>query len=380
MTCSDVMTSNLACCYPTDTVARAAEIMRDEDVGPVPVLDPSSGDLEGLVTDRDIAIKAVATGRDCGSLEVREIMSRDLVTCRIDDDYRSALDAMSRYQVRRIPVVHEDGALAGIISQADVARFSSEAETGQVVEDISDASSGFDLSLDRRESGAGSLIAGAAGFTIGAICMYMLDPDRGRTRRAKARDKAVRAYHDSAWAAGKVGRDLSNRATGTYAEMKHRLSREEDVPEPKLIARVRSTMGHYISHPHAIQVSATPEGRIQLSGDILSDEVSSLLSAIRSVPGVSGIDNSLNVHESAEGVPSLQGGSERGRSDLSPGMRFLAAILGTGLAFYGMKTRGTVAKTAGTLGLGLVASGVTNVPMGDLANTVMQWRGSQEIH
>jgi predicted transcriptional regulator len=359
------------CCYPTDTVVRAAEIMRNEDVGPVPVVDPSSGKLLGLVTDRDITIQVVARGGDCGSVQVQEIMSSDLITCSVDDDYHSALESMSRHQVRRIPVVHADGTLAGIISQADVARYSSEAETGSVVEDISDASSFAITSPDTMRSSGPSFLVGAACFTLGAACMYMLDPDRGRARRAKTRDKATRVYNDSAWIAGKVQRDLRNRTTGTMAEVKQRLGHasQEDVPEGKLVARVRSKMGHYVSHPQAIEVSCTADGCVHLSGEILRDELPSLLSAIRSVPGVRQIDNRLNVQQgAAEG------------SEFSPAMRVLVGALGSGLAVYGMKANGAVAKTAGTIGLGLVASGITNVPVTNLAHTIMHREGSSEVH
>ncbi len=139
MTCKDVMTADPKCCLPDDTVARAAEIMREEDVGPVPVVsDRTAQRLAGIVTDRDIAIKVVAAGRDPRSTRVDEVMSKDVITCRAEDDYGQALHAMARHQVRRIPVVNEDGALLGIISQADVARQGNEDELGEVVEEISE--------------------------------------------------------------------------------------------------------------------------------------------------------------------------------------------------------------------------------------------------
>lgn len=369
MTCSDVMTTTLKCCYPTDTVKRAAEIMRDEDVGPVPVVSPDTGKLIGIVTDRDIAIQAVARGRDCSLAEVGDIMSRDLVSCSPGDDYTQALKSMSTHQVRRIPVVNPDGTIAGMISQADVARFSNESETGRVVEDISGGAGLGGLTMPASQ--APSLWMCAAGFAMGAACMYMFDPDRGRTRRALTRDKAARLYNDSAWVAGKIQRDLMNRTTGTMAGMKQQFAQgEETVPESKLLARVRSKMGHYVSHPHGIQVSCTGDGCIHLSGEIPADEMTSLLSAIRSVPGVRAIENRLNTQQSAEG-------STNRIQTLSPAMRFITGVLGGSLAVLGMRSSGTVAKAAGTVGLGLVASGVANMPFTNLASSMMHPSASQ---
>lgn len=371
MTCSDAMTPNPKCCYPTDTVVRAAQIMREEDVGPVPVIDPGTRKLVGLVTDRDIALNVVAQGREPHAVEVQDIMSENLVTCRMNDDYDSAVSCMAEYQVRRIPVVNEDGSLAGIISQADVARQSSESDVGHVVEEISDAPVRHSVSSHMTETFSdygSSLLMGACCFTMGAAAMYLLDPDRGRSRRAKARDKAAKLYNDSSWFAGKVQRDLRNRTTGAVAEVKGKLQHEteEDVPEGKLVARVRSKMGHLICHPHAVQVSAR-NGEITLDGDILEDELTTLLSAIRSVPGVRSVTNRLNTHPDANGISSLQGSCERTgerwefmKENWSPGMRVLAGALGGILAAYGLKTKGPAAKTAGTVGLGLLARGISN--------------------
>lgn len=369
MTCSDVMTSSLRCCYPNDTVIRAAEIMRDEDVGPVPVVEPTSGRLVGLVTDRDITIHVVARAADCGSVEVQEVMSRDLITCAVDDEYHTALEKMSRNQVRRIPVIHSDGTLAGIISQADVARYSNEQETGSVVEDISDAARAPAI-FPESSSSVPSILLGAAAFTLGAACMYMLDPDRGRSRRARTRDKAVRLYGDSMWTARKIERDLINRASGAIAGMKQRFSSEEQPDEEVLVARVRSTMGHHVSNPHSIEVSCTSDGCVDLSGDIADGELSALLSAVWAVPGVTGVINRLKTGS----TPSR--GTEQ-----STHMRVLMGLMGSALAAYGMRRSGAIAKTAGGLGAGLVASSVSNIPIMTLAGTVAHWpKRPQQVH
>jgi CBS domain-containing protein len=117
------------------TVVEATRVMRADDVGLVPVVD---GDrLVGTVTDRDIAIRVVAEERDPSSTTVREIASTDLVTIDPEQELGEALRLMAQHQVRRLPVVEEDGRLVGIVAQADVARHGDDTQTGQVVERIS---------------------------------------------------------------------------------------------------------------------------------------------------------------------------------------------------------------------------------------------------
>jgi CBS domain-containing protein len=109
--------------------------MEHEDVGSVPVLE---GDrLTGIVTDRDIAVRAVAKGKDPKGMPVREITTRELVTVGPDEDLSEALKLMATYQVRRIPVVDEDARLVGVVAQADVALEAKEKAVGEMVEEIS---------------------------------------------------------------------------------------------------------------------------------------------------------------------------------------------------------------------------------------------------
>ena len=137
--CSEVMTKNPTVCVPSDTVADVAQIMKKENVGPVPIVgDRQSRKLVGMVTDRDLAIKVVAERRDAEATTVEEVMSRRVVTCRSEDDLQEALEAMSKNQLRRIPVVDDNGGIVGIIAQADVATRAHEpAKTAEVVEKIS---------------------------------------------------------------------------------------------------------------------------------------------------------------------------------------------------------------------------------------------------
>jgi CBS domain-containing protein len=129
------MTSNPTSVRPDLPVSEAARVMRSEDVGSLPVVE---GDrLVGVVTDRDIAVRVVAEGKDPDAVAVAEIQSTDPVTVNPDQDLREALVQMARHQVRRLPVV-ADGRLVGVLAQADVAREAGGSLTGELVEEISE--------------------------------------------------------------------------------------------------------------------------------------------------------------------------------------------------------------------------------------------------
>ena len=134
-TVREVMTSKL-CSIDTDkSITYAAKMMRDEDVGLAPIVE---GDrLVGVLTDRDIAVRVVAEGRDPEQVKVTEVASRDVVTLDPQQDLDEALRLMAQHQVRRLPVVEEDGRLVGVVAQADVAQQADERKTGEVVEQIS---------------------------------------------------------------------------------------------------------------------------------------------------------------------------------------------------------------------------------------------------
>jgi CBS domain-containing protein len=131
----DLMTSNPSTIEPDKTVADAAKLMRDEDAGLIPIVEGQK--LAGTITDRDIAIRVVAEGKDPQSSTVRDVMTSRLVTVDPDQDLDEALRLMAEHQVRRLPVVEEDGKLVGIVAQADVAKHTSDEQTGEVVQQIS---------------------------------------------------------------------------------------------------------------------------------------------------------------------------------------------------------------------------------------------------
>jgi CBS domain-containing protein len=129
------MTANPSTVEANTPVLEAAKIMRRDDVGPVPLVE---GDrLAGIVTDRDIVLRVVAENRDARATNCGEIASRQLVTVDPEQSLDEARRLMAEHQVRRLPVVEEDGKLVGILAQADVAQTGHDTLTGDLVQQIS---------------------------------------------------------------------------------------------------------------------------------------------------------------------------------------------------------------------------------------------------
>ena len=143
------------------------------------------------------------------------------------------------------------------------------------------------------------------GIGIGAALMYVLDPDRGRRRRALTRDKLTRTAHKLGDGLGKASRDLRNRAQGLVAETRLRFAAEE-VPDETLVARVRSALGRYPVHQRALEITAE-QGRVTLGGLALASEVDDLLACVAAVRGVREVENRMEVRQQAGNIPSLQG-------------------------------------------------------------------------
>jgi CBS domain-containing protein len=131
---ADVMTQRPRAVTPQTPLNEVAQVMESDDVGAIPLVE---GDrLVGIVTDRDIVVRAIAKGKDPKGMPASEVSSRELVTVHPDDDLSDALELMARYQVRRLAVT-DDERLVGVVSQADVALEGKDKETGQVVGSIS---------------------------------------------------------------------------------------------------------------------------------------------------------------------------------------------------------------------------------------------------
>jgi len=136
----DVMTDRPRCVTLETPISEVAQLMESEDIGSLPVLEGDQ--LAGMITDRDIVLRAVAKGKDPRGMPVREVASRELVTVYAEDDLSSALKKMASEQVRRLPVVDEENRLVGVLAQADVALEVKEKAVGEMVEEISKSPTG----------------------------------------------------------------------------------------------------------------------------------------------------------------------------------------------------------------------------------------------
>lgn len=238
----------------------------------------------------------------------------------------------------------------------------------------------------------GGLIRGAG---IGAALMYFFDPERGARRRAMARDKLNRAAHVTGDSLGSTARDVANRARGVAAGARS-LVRPDEADDDVIEARVRSALGRFVSHPHAVDVTVD-QGRVTLDGDVLESEAAEIVARVPRVRGVQDVLNRLRVHQSAEGVPALQGGrmrrprgasvplaenggngpawdeharDEHARDDRiyqgrtrehwSPAERLISGVAGGALALMGARRRGGLGTAASLAGLALLTRGATN--------------------
>lgn len=136
MDLTSVMTPNPATCSPESSLRDVALLMVHNDCGEIPVVDPSQR-LLGVLTDRDIVVRAVAEGRDVNSIRVSEIMTTPVTSVTIDAGLSDVIEVMETRQIRRVPVIDTDGRLVGIIAQADIALTGRDKKTGSVVEEVS---------------------------------------------------------------------------------------------------------------------------------------------------------------------------------------------------------------------------------------------------
>jgi uncharacterized membrane protein len=222
--------------------------------------------------------------------------------------------------------------------------------------------------MKSERSGSGALdVLGA--FGAGVAVMYFLDPGRGARRRALVRDKLVHGLHKGADAAETTARDLRNRAQGIVAEVRARFDGGTEVDDAVLVARVRAEMGRVVSHPSSIVVTAA-DGRVTLSGPILSEEAGALLACARGVRGVEDVVDRLEVHERAENVPGLQGGvSRRGpefellQENWTPAARLAVGAVGGALALGGARRHDLLGAAMSLTGLVLLTRSATNAEL-----------------
>jgi len=191
------MTRNPICCLPEDKVRDVAKLMEAKDLGPIPVVESHrSRRICGIVTDRDLTLKVLAEGRDPKSTRVKDVMTRNPVTCKESDNIEDCLALMEKHQVRRIPIVDSQNCTAGIIAQADIAtRLKHPDKTAELVEQVSrdDGVGSFEIPTGGMSTGQSLAILGGVGLGLGL--MYLLDPNNGRERRS-AVGKAAREIGD----------------------------------------------------------------------------------------------------------------------------------------------------------------------------------------
>jgi uncharacterized membrane protein len=196
--------------------------------------------------------------------------------------------------------------------------------------------------------------------------MYFLDPQYGNRRRALVRDKANKLVNDLDESLEKAMEDSRNRTRGILSEMIARLS-DQGAPSWVLEERVRSNLGRLARRVGAVDVRADG-GQIHLSGPVLRQDVDSIVKAAQRTRGVYGVENELQVFDSPEDIPALQGvpsPQRRARPEWqqrnwSPAMRLLTSAGGSLLTLYGMTRRGVSKPILSTAGMVIAARGLTN--------------------
>ena len=210
----------------------------------------------------------------------------------------------------------------------------------------------------------GLLLLGS--FGLGAAVMYLFDPILGRQRRAVTGDRARHLVRHEREILAKAGRDAAHRTHGLVERVRHPLPKR--VPDRVLEGRVRSRIGRAVSHPSSIEVRVQ-DGEVVLSGPILTDEAPRLVRCVRAVPGARAVIDQLARHDSAEGVPGLQGAGRVARSwprreTWSPSMQVAATGAGAALAAWGLAHRGRAIRFAAvTAGGALVLRSAANAPL-----------------
>jgi uncharacterized membrane protein len=227
--------------------------------------------------------------------------------------------------------------------------------------------SGFRRSCGAESPSRRPVLAAAAGTGAGAGLMYLLDPDRGRRRRALARDQIVHYLHETADATGTAARDLRHRGVGLVAKSRRRL--QPGPPGGEALAdRVRARLADATRYPGAIGVQVR-DGIVTLAGPVLRQEADQVRRVVADLPGVTGVEDRLEIKEQASDLPPSAREQESGRwqprpellqQRWAPGPRLLAGAAGGGLVCYGLARRGPSGLLAGVAGAAVLARAATN--------------------
>jgi uncharacterized membrane protein len=202
--------------------------------------------------------------------------------------------------------------------------------------------------------------------TVGGILVYFLDPDTGRRRRARAKDRAVNFVKEADRAIGKASRDLSNRARGTVAEARSLLPLR-GVSDEVLVEQVRARIGRVVSFPHFVEVSSR-DAVIALRGAVVESELEDLLSTVSAIRHVASVRNELRPYKRPQDIPGIQQAATKRRAAApgwTPAARLAMGVTGGALALFGGGRRG-VGRIARVTGLGLLARALTNMNVSEL--------------
>lgn len=214
-----------------------------------------------------------------------------------------------------------------------------------------------------------SRIAGlvVAGGCAGAAVAYLLDPQRGHTRRAHLRDQASHATHELQDGLGVLARDAGNRGRGVVAGARYRI-RGGSADDRVLHERVRAELGRHVTHPHAVEISVD-DGTVTLAGDVLAGEAERAQRGIRHIPGIRRVEPSWSVHRDASEVPRLQGGRPRRaapellQEHWAPTTRLLVGAAAATIWKAAKRLPEPIRWTARCAGAALAVRAATNLPM-----------------
>ena len=203
---------------------------------------------------------------------------------------------------------------------------------------------------------------------LGALLMYVLDPQTGRRRRAQARDKLIRYGRKTAEAIDITARDLKNRTLGLAAEARNLVSKKPQ-SDHALTQHVRASLAPLVSHPSSIEVTVE-NGKATLSGPVLAAEVDPLLSHVSSIRGITAVENRLEAHPEPGNIPGLQGEPairnsgqvpDAMQANWSPATRFIAGTFGGTVALYGARQLSVFGTAIATLGTAILTRALTNM-------------------
>lgn len=214
-------------------------------------------------------------------------------------------------------------------------------------------------------------LALAAGAFAGVNAMYFFDPERGRRRRAWARDKAIHVMRESERTFDRGVRDFANRVQGAVCETAGVLI-PRSIPDEILQERIRTRLGRLLTHPGSVEVTVK-DGQVTLAGVALTDEMPRLLASLRCVAGMKSLDNRIAAYNRADHVRGLQGEHrvpsrefELLRDRWMPGTRFAIGTAGAALALYGLKRRDLVGAFLGFAGASMMARTAFNRPIDEI--------------